>query len=199
MPSAVHDEEGGAGRNHRAGRFQLVDRAERIAGAVDEERGCPETGEVVGAERLRLARAMERIGQEQKRLDETGMRRGQHARLTTAVRDPAETHPAGAEAAYGPHRMAQPLAISPGCRGRRRPRRTRLTERQIAAQHGEACRRERRREIDEKRRLGVAAGAVGEDETVAARANRPMQDAENGGKLGRGEVEGLDVRRPCRS
>lgn len=58
------------------GGADFFDRAEGIAGAVDEERWRVELRKVPGAELIGFARRMERVGEEEKRVGQGGTGRG---------------------------------------------------------------------------------------------------------------------------
>src|SRR5207244_6485890 len=68
-----------------ARRLDLVERAERIARAVREEGRRPELGQVRRAQLRALPRRMERIGQEQQRVDQPGIARRLHDSLALYV------------------------------------------------------------------------------------------------------------------
>ncbi len=103
-----------------------------------------------------------------------------------------EDETTGTSAGERAQRAAQALAITLGPAGRGRPFRSRLAERQVDAQGGDALRRERAGDRAEHRRLAIGAGAVGEDDAVARRRARPVQDATHGG-IAVALLEGLEL------
>ena len=80
---------GGSG-NEAESRAHFIERAERIARAVDEQGGCAQIRQVRGAQLLRLIRRMERVRQQEQRIHNRGILGCQHAGLPAAVGVPAQ-------------------------------------------------------------------------------------------------------------
>ena len=59
-------------------RLQLIECGEAVARTVNKEAGRAKLREVRGAQVLRTLRRMERIGEQQEAINETGFSRGQH-------------------------------------------------------------------------------------------------------------------------
>jgi hypothetical protein len=79
-------------RDEKPGCLDLLERAERIAGAVREHGGHAELRQVRRTKLGRPPGRVQRIREQQEPVDEAGLARGEHARLTAAVRLPAEKH-----------------------------------------------------------------------------------------------------------
>ena len=78
------------------------------------------------------------------------------------------------------------LLIAFGAAAWRRTVRTQLAEGKIATEHGESGGAEGIGERDEKRRVAVRSGAVGEEETVAAGVGQRVEVTANRYLIGRG-------------
>lgn len=76
--------------------------------------------------------------------------------------------------------VLQSLAIVRGIARARRPPGSRLPEWQVTAKHGESCGAECFGDRDQKRRMRVAARAVGQHQAAAVRMVRQVQESANG-------------------
>jgi len=104
----------------------------------------------------------------------------------------AEDETTGTSAGERGQRAAQALAIALGPGGRGRPFRSHLAERQVDAEGRDAVRREGDGDRAQYRGLAIGAGAVGEDDAVARRRARLVQDATHGG-IAVALLEGLEL------
>src|SRR5271165_5445836 len=90
------------------------------------------------AQLLRLARRMQRVGEEQEAVRQFRRGSGQHARLASAVGVAAQEYAALRKLAHGEDRVAKPLAVALRATGAGRAVRRRLAVRQVAAQDEDA-------------------------------------------------------------
>ena len=88
-PDALHREDLRVRRNLRDRRAQFLDRRERIARAVDEQRGRAQLRKECRAQLLGLARRMQRIGEQQQAVGQIGMLGRGHRGLPSAVGMPS--------------------------------------------------------------------------------------------------------------
>ena len=144
-----------------------------------------------GAEILGTAGRMQRVGLKQQGAGQRGLGGEEHGGLAAAVGVAAEEEAAADALAEHAERGAQPFTIARGAGGRGPTARTRLAVRQVAAQDGDAARGERLGHRYQQRRVGIAAGPVGEDEAVGAARPGRVQDAADGRVTG--DVDALDV------
>src|SRR5262249_13529089 len=114
-----------AGGDQGPGRLDLVDRAERIRRSVDEHDADAELWKVRRARLTGTAGRMEWIGKQQETADQIGLLGGEHAGLTTAIRQPSEEHALDPERLHGRHRVGKPGPIDRCRRPRWRPRASR--------------------------------------------------------------------------
>ncbi len=144
-----------------------------------------------GAEILGTTGRMQRVGLKQQRASQRGLGGEEHGGLAAAVGVAAEEEAAADALAERAARGAQPFAIARGAGGRRPPAQMSLAVGQVAAQDGDAARGERLGHRYQQRRVGIAAGPVGEDEAVGAARPGRVQDAADGRVTG--DVDALDV------
>src|SRR5262245_16222864 len=170
--------------------LKLDHRPERILGAVNEERGCAEPGEVGGPSVFRSSRRMERVGEEKECWSDGGILGGQETGLASSVGVPAEADPWDARPGERSHRGAKPRAVPPGPTGRRRAATASLPERQITAEHGYAAACERVGERDEEWAVRGRACPVSEDEPARRVPGRGMEGAVDGWLVARRLVKG---------
>ena len=171
--------------NHFHGAPQLFDRAEGISGAVHEECGRTQIGEMLRALLLEAAGRMQRIGEQQQAGNEIGFFGAEHAGLAAAVgmaaeedagfflraKIPASGNPGqegGTQTLFHRGRcILESGAVAGSVSGAGWAERSSLTKRQIASQDGKSGGRKRFGQGAEQRGVGIPAGAVGEDEAVA--------------------------------
>jgi len=103
----------------------------------------------------------------------------------------AEEQPAAHTIAQYAEGRAEPFAIALGACGRRATARAGLAIRQVTTQDSDAARSECPGHGHQERRVGAAAGAVGEDKAVASGPRGRLQDAANG--RGARDVNALDI------
>ncbi len=120
---------------------------------------------------------MQRIGEEQKAIHQTGTLGHEQCGLPAAVGGAAEDNATGTACAHELHCPAQTGAIACGARRGWWPLGTRLTERKIAPEHGRAPRGERVGHRAQHGSIVVTAGAMREDEHVVPGRRRSMQNA----------------------
>jgi hypothetical protein len=122
---------------------------------------------------------MERIGEQQKPLDEAGFGRSYHRRLSPSVRMTAQKHTARNMVPHGLKGRAKSLLISLRAPARRWPVRSRLAERKIAAQYGQARSAERICQDNKERRVAVRSRAVCQYEAIRTSNRRAVQESSN--------------------
>lgn len=115
--------------------LHLGDRAKRVARAVQKERGCPQLTKMLRAELVRLARRVERIGEQQKHFRNGRIFRRQNCGLACAVRVARENQRTRRDLARGFHGALEAFAIALRRAPLRRPCGALLTIGEIAAQH----------------------------------------------------------------
>ena len=156
MAGAFYRDQLRSRRDHLQRAFELFCGAEGIAGAVDEQCWCAQVGQVLRALLLRVARRMERIGEQQESAYQSRLFRTQHAGLASAVgmapqddsgfcgrvRIPASGNigrKRGTERGlYCGNCVLQSCPVPGGVAGTGRAERSRLPIRQIAAEHGDS-------------------------------------------------------------
>jgi hypothetical protein len=166
-------------RDQREGAAQFVDRAERIAGPLDEQRRDAEPGKMIGPQTVRLSRRMQRVREEEQRRNELGLLGGKNRGLPSAIGLAAEEEGARYDAV---HRVdCRPKAGAVRCRagGRGRPGQAALAERQVAAKHNEPSRAECLGRRDQERRAAIPTGAMRQHEAAFRCGVRPVQKAAN--------------------
>ena len=161
--------------------LEFRDGAEGIAGAVDEERGRAQVGEMLGALLLGLARGMQRVGEQQQRRELNPVPRRRACWI--GVRRRSGRRGNGCASFDSPRRrlrrrgkvnlshsgdgVFQTGAVAGSVAGAGRAEGSGLAIGQVAAQDGETGGGESFSQSDQQGGLGVGAGAVGEDEAVA--------------------------------
>ena len=167
MPCPYHHREICAGGDQPERSLHFVEGSESIARAVNEERGDLNRSEVARAQLLRLVRWMQRIGEQQQRIGNVGLFRGEHGRLPASVGMAAEEDFLSADFSQCFHGAAQSLAVAFGLRWKWWTFRTLLAKWKIAAQRHDARVRKGFRDRFEQRSITVAARAVRDHQTVA--------------------------------
>ena len=167
--------------NHFDGALELFDRAEGVAGSMDEERGRAQVGEMLRALLFGASRRMKRVGQQKEPCCQVGLFGAEHAGLATSVGVTAEVEAAfimpdniptsgktiekwGAQDFFDRgDGVLQARAVARGVSRAGRAKGTSLTKRQIAPQDGKSVGRKPFGQRVEQRGLGIAARAVGQD------------------------------------
>lgn len=122
---------------------------------------------------------MERVGEQQKLFDETGLGRSEHGGLPASVGMPAEKD-AAREAIFHDINCGSEAGLVPfRASAWRRSVRPRLPEREIAAENGEAGCAERVRKRGEKRGFTVRSRAVGQYKTIRTGGYRTVEKSAN--------------------
>ena len=130
--------------------------------------------EVAGA-----PRRMQRIGLKQQAVRQRGLSGEEHSGLAPPVGVPTEEEAAADPFAEQAERGTESFSIARGAGWRWAASRTGLAKRQIATQDGDTAGGEGLGHRHQKRRIGVAAGAMGEHEAVgAARCGRVQNAAD---------------------
>jgi hypothetical protein len=155
------------------------DGAERVAGPMEKQRGCPQLIEMLRAELVRLARRMERVGEEQKRVGDAGCFGGENTRLAGAVGMTSEDNGPGHDFAHGFDGALQAFAIALRRATMRRAGRALLAIGKIAAQDVKASGGEGFGNGKQERRIAIGASAVGDDEGFLRRLARFVEPATN--------------------
>lgn len=163
MAGCFDGEELRAGRNQREGCGHLFERAGGIAASLDKESGRAEFGEVLGAELVRFARRMERIGEQEQRLGQAWLCCGKDRGLAASIGVASQKNTLCAVAAYRFHGRAEACLI-PGCGVQGRSVGTLLAEGEIATEHGDTRGSEGLGQRGEEGSLAIGSGSVGEDE-----------------------------------
>ena len=142
-------------------RFHFVDRAERVARAMYEERRCFESREVLNAESRRVAGRMERIRKQQKSVSQTMILCRDHARLPASVGLSGEIQRNACNfLAEDFHSLTDSVAVT-FARTARSAARPQLTKRQVPSQYGISVLAESLRDCDHQGTLRIAACSVG--------------------------------------
>ncbi len=131
--------------------------------------------EVTGA-----PRGMQRIGLKQQAARQLGLGGEEHRGLAAPVGVPPEEEATADAFAEQAERDTESFAIARGAGWRWPATRASLAERQIATQDGDAAGDEGPGHRDQKRRVGVAAGTMGEHEAVRAARRGRVQNAADG-------------------
>ncbi len=167
MPCSWHGKQFRAGCDEFQRILHLSQGAKSIASAMHEEGRRIQAREVCRAQLIRSARRVERVGEQKKPLHQARFACREHRRLPPAVRMAAEINAACRHPAHAGDCASQSLLIAFGASSRRRPRGSRLPERQIASQHGDTRRAERIPQSHQKWRATVRAGAMRQHESVS--------------------------------
>src|SRR5215470_2211201 len=157
---------------------------------MHEERRNREPREMAGAQLSRFSWRMEGIGQQQQPgqpWEIIGKLRigNQHGCLPATVGVATEKNAARHTLPNDIGRAAQPLSITGGSSGKRRPVRARLAKGQVASQHRKSSFGKCAGYSQQKFGLAIRSRAVGEHKRVTACASREMKEAANrrlGGK-----------------
>ena len=168
VPCVFDRHEFRAGRNEPERLAHFIQRSERIARAVNKQGGFMQILKMRRAQLLGLIRRMQRIRQQQQRVGNRRIFGYKHARLPAAVRMAAQEHANRLALGYladGLHRAPQSRAILCAV-AKRRAVRTRLAERQIAAQHHDAGICECFRYGDQQGRAAIRSRAMAEHKRV---------------------------------
>lgn len=167
--------------DHFDGVLEFGDGAEGIARAVDEERGCAQVGKMLRALLLGTARGMQRVGEKQEGRGQVRLLGAEHARLASAIGVASEVDATGREFFYSSDCMGKAGTVTGGVSGPGRAEGAHLAKGQVAAQHGEAGGGESFGQGTKEWGLCICAGAMGEDQAVAVRVFREVQESADGG------------------
>ena len=122
---------------------------------------------------------MERVGEQQKLFDESGLGRGEHRGLPASVGVAAEKDAGGESTLHDVNCCTQAGLIPLGASARRRSVRACLAEWEIAAENGEAGCAKSIGEGGEKRRFAVRSRAVRQYEGARAGERRTVEKSTN--------------------
>ena len=167
MP-AVHFQQRCLSGNQLPRLVQLGGRAEGIVRPNDEERGHAEVRKVGDAEVAGAPRRMQRIGLKQQAARQRRLSGEEHGGLAPPVGVPTEEEAAADPFAEQAERGTESFSIARGAGRRWAASRTGLADRQIATQDGDTAGGEGLGYRHQQRRVGVAAGAMGEHEAIGA-------------------------------
>jgi len=165
--------------NHFDRAFDFRDGAERIARAVNEQRGRMQIGQMLCPLLLGTPRRMQRIREQQQSWNDIGFFGAKHARLAPAVGMAPKKDASGCEVSQGVHRVFQPLAVAGSVARTGWAEGSRLPVRKVVAQDRETFSAERLGKRAKQRRLRVAASTVGKDEAVPISTFRHVQKSAN--------------------
>ena len=163
----------------------LLDAAERIARAMNEQARRAQAGQMLNTKLLRFARRMQRIREKQECGDEIGLVGAEDGGLASSVGVSAEEDfSAWFVPGHFAHRrdgIAQTGAVALGLAREWRPKGFRVAKRKVAAQDCVAVSAEGLSKRDEQRNVRVASRAVGEDEGVVVWRWRSVEVSADGG------------------
>jgi hypothetical protein len=123
---------------------------------------------------------VERVGEQQKAIEQAGFAGGKHGRLPASVRMAAEEYAARGLLPHGRDGGFKSLLVAFRTAALGPPVGTRLAKGQIAAEDGESGVAECARQGHEERSIAVRSRAVGQDEGIAGRMGREMEEPANG-------------------
>jgi hypothetical protein len=170
MARLFKSDEGVARRDELQCRGHFFDGTERIASAVNKERGSLQPRKVNGSRLLGFAGRMERIGKQKECVGDSGILRREHGCLSTAVGVAAKENIIRRDLAHRVCRALQTLAVALGVGALRRTGAVLLAVRKIATQDVKSGVCEGFGHGMQQRRLAVRSGSVGYDQTFAGRA-----------------------------
>jgi len=98
VPSSFDRDDLALRRDHRHGRAQLIDRAERIAGTVDEDGWHAQMGKMLRPRLRWLSRRVQGIGEQQQSARHLRRICCEHRGLSSAIGSPAKEYFSGREA-----------------------------------------------------------------------------------------------------
>jgi hypothetical protein len=159
---------------------QLVDGSEAIVRAVNEKHGSFEIREMRGTQLRGTSGRMERVGEQQEPIGESGFGGTEHRCLPSSVGMAAQKYTTGRVPPHGGDGRSEALLIAFRAAARRWPVRAQLAKGKIAAEDGEPRGAEGIRQRGEQRSVAVRSRAVGEDKAIAAGSGRGMQISPNG-------------------
>lgn len=173
MSGAFDDQKLGLGGNQLSSGFDFVDRAEGIAGAMDEQSRRMKPGQMLGAWLIGPAGSMQRVGKKQQAVGDIFFG-NKHAGLATAVTLPAEEDTVCSQFSQNGDGIFQAFAVASGVAGARRTEFSQLAKWQVAAENGESRCGKSFCERDQECRLRVAACSVSKNQAIARRGWRPV-------------------------
>jgi hypothetical protein len=125
-------------------------------------------------------RGVERVREQEKLIDETGLRRCQNGCLPTSVRMATQKQAARSLSSHGSNCRSESLLVTFRAATLWRPVRSQLAEGKIATEDGQPGGAERTRQRHEERGIAVRSRAVRQDEAIPIRIGRAMQKPSNG-------------------
>ena len=149
-------------RNQSGGALQFIQRAERIARALHEQRRYFQIGKMRGAQLTRLPRRMQGIRKQQQTVNQARRFRRQHARLPAPIGMSTEPDLIGMLLTNLQDLLAQSFAISRGVTGTRRTVRAVLPIGQVVTDDLNLTLGECVCERDQQRRIAIGSSAVSE-------------------------------------
>jgi hypothetical protein len=177
VPSALDDDQGVRSGDRGQGVLHLWNRSERVLGPLDEQRPRAKLGKVGCPQLHGLSRRVQRIREEDQRVDEVGLVRRQDAALPAAVRDAGKRDPSADQLPERGDRGLKARAIVGRIRRPWRSCGSSLTEGKIAAQDSHARVLKGFRYRNQERRRTISAGSVRQHHPVADSANSLVQVA----------------------
>jgi hypothetical protein len=123
---------------------------------------------------------VERVGEQQKAIEQAGFAGGKHGRLPASVGMAAEEYAARGLLPHGRDGGFKSLLVAFRTAALGWPVGTRLAKGQIAAEDGESGVAECACQGHKKRRIAVRSRAMGQDEGIAGRMGREMEEPANG-------------------
>ena len=125
-------------------------------------------------------RRVERVGEQQELIDETGFRCGQHGSLPSSVRMAAHKNSARGLPLHGSNCCSKSLLVTFRAATLRRPVRPQLAKGQVAAEDGQPGGAESTCERREKGRVAVRSRTVRQYQAIPSRIGRLVQKPSNG-------------------
>ncbi len=182
MTGSLHRDQFVLCRNQLKGRLDLLDAAEWITRTVNKQARRGQVGQVLRAKLVWLKRRMQWIGEQQQPRNEIVLLSTQHRGLTTSVGVSAKKYllvfalPAH-DLSHGGNSVVQARPIALGIAGEWRPKTPLLPKRKIAAQNRVTVSAKSFGERDKKWCVAIAARAMRQDQSTAARIVRRVHPA----------------------
>src|SRR5271155_4513273 len=131
---------------------------------------------MLGAELIGFARWVQRVGGQQKTLDQPRFLRAKYACLTASVGMAAEENPASNQLPDSSHGRFQALAVSRRLAGSRRTKGAELPEGQVATQYRHPRIGKSLGQSHQQRTLAVSSRAMREHQGIVRWLHRAMQE-----------------------
>src|ERR1700722_4985562 len=152
--------------DQRQRRLQFGNGTERVGGSVDENSRRAQIGKMRGPQLGRLARWVQRIGQQQQAFRELGFLGREHAGLPSSVRLAAEIDRARRHFAKKLDCRSQAGSVRGRQRWRRGTARTLLAKRKVATENGYTSLAECGGEGHQQRSVAISSGAMRQDNSA---------------------------------